>query len=63
MRGSRVRSGALGSPRSARVGFGAEPRLRKPEPGCGAEPHVGCYGAHVRAREGAARGEGVPASD
>ena len=27
VRGSRVQSGALGSPRSARVGFGAQPRL------------------------------------
>ena len=41
LRASSARSGAVGSPRSVGVGFGAQPRLKQPEPGCGAEPHAG----------------------
>ena len=40
MRAPPARSGAAGSPRSVGVGFGAQPRLKKTEPGCGAEPHL-----------------------
>ena len=40
----------VGSPRSTRVGFGAQPRQIEPEPGCGAEPHVRTRRAHARPR-------------
>ena len=48
------------APATERRGAAGPPQAT--EPGCGAEPHVS-YGAHVRARDGAARGSGAPASD